>query len=121
MCCLAVSPCALSLCARFVVAVLESRELDVSVDVRRLFDSSSVFAVRACVSKMFVRGHEGLLIEHGVGVFEEPSSRLRVLDAFEDGADDVVSVADVAWFTCCLLYTSPSPRDATLSRMPSSA
>ena len=24
-------------------------------------------------------------------------------------------------YTCCLLYTSPSPRDATLSRMPSSA
>ena len=25
------------------------------------------------------------------------------------------------WMTPCLLYTSPSPRDATLSRMPSSA
>ena len=25
------------------------------------------------------------------------------------------------WFTCCLLYTSPSPRDGLLSRMPSSA
>ena len=25
------------------------------------------------------------------------------------------------WDKCCLLYTSPSPRDATLSRMPSSA
>ena len=25
------------------------------------------------------------------------------------------------WFMACLLYTSPSPRDATLSRMPSSA
>ena len=25
------------------------------------------------------------------------------------------------WFNFCLLYTSPSPRDATLSRMPSSA
>ena len=25
------------------------------------------------------------------------------------------------WSTICLLYTSPSPRDATLSRMPSSA
>ena len=25
------------------------------------------------------------------------------------------------YLTCCLLYTSPSPRDATLSRMPSSA
>ena len=27
----------------------------------------------------------------------------------------------VAHYTSCLLYTSPSPRDATLSRMPSSA
>ena len=26
-----------------------------------------------------------------------------------------------SWSTVCLLYTSPSPRDATLSRMPSSA
>ena len=26
-----------------------------------------------------------------------------------------------AYATACLLYTSPSPRDATLSRMPSSA
>ena len=26
-----------------------------------------------------------------------------------------------AWVLTCLLYTSPSPRDATLSRMPSSA
>ena len=26
-----------------------------------------------------------------------------------------------AWLYTCLLYTSPSPRDATLSRMPSSA
>ena len=28
---------------------------------------------------------------------------------------------DESYFTICLLYTSPSPRDATLSRMPSSA
>ena len=28
---------------------------------------------------------------------------------------------DMAILTSCLLYTSPSPRDATLSRMPSSA
>ena len=28
---------------------------------------------------------------------------------------------DVMFDQCCLLYTSPSPRDATLSRMPSSA
>ena len=28
---------------------------------------------------------------------------------------------EMTMFDCCLLYTSPSPRDATLSRMPSSA
>ena len=45
------------------------------------------------------------------------------LAGFEAG----MSVAKTEWvFTCpcdspCLLYTSPSPRDATLSRMPSSA
>ena len=27
----------------------------------------------------------------------------------------------IPWLSTCLLYTSPSPRDATLSRMPSSA
>ena len=31
------------------------------------------------------------------------------------------SIDLLTWFMGCLLYTSPSPRDATLSRMPSSA
>ena len=34
---------------------------------------------------------------------------------------EVVSLADTSQVRSCLLYTSPSPRDATLSRMPSSA
>ena len=34
---------------------------------------------------------------------------------------DVNAIACKAWGYTCLLYTSPSPRDATLSRMPSSA
>ena len=39
-----------------------------------------------------------------------------------DGVDkkDYMSVVDQC-FMCCLLYTSPSPRDRTRSRMPSSA
>ena len=38
---------------------------------------------------------------------------------------DLLAVDQIGYrsvhFVCCLLYTSPSPRDATLSRMPSSA
>ena len=36
---------------------------------------------------------------------------------FGEGASDTIAVL----IEDCLLYTSPSPRDATLSRMPSSA
>ena len=32
-----------------------------------------------------------------------------------------VSFYNVQMYSCCLLYTSPSPRDRSLSRMPSSA
>ena len=35
--------------------------------------------------------------------------------------DDLVSDCVVAIYSPCLLYTSPSPRDRTRSRMPSSA
>ena len=43
------------------------------------------------------------------------SARIEDLDGPPAPQDDV----DALWR--CLLYTSPSPRDATLSRMPSSA
>ena len=51
------------------------------------------------------------------------SSRRPLLDCvrkINDQEDETVTmVADQIY--SCLLYTSPSPRDATLSRMPSSA
>ena len=34
---------------------------------------------------------------------------------------DAMTTNETLWFRCCLLYTSPSPRDGLLSRMPSSA
>ena len=34
---------------------------------------------------------------------------------------DIHNNRRMRWTNSCLLYTSPSPRDATLSRMPSSA
>ena len=37
------------------------------------------------------------------------------------GDHDLDDYEDMEYDIVCLLYTSPSPRDATLSRMPSSA
>ena len=53
-------------------------------------------------------------VEFNVRQFEGMKSEIAGADARDNGAD---------WkqFEFCLLYTSPSPRDATLSRMPSSA
>ena len=39
----------------------------------------------------------------------------------EDGTGEGLPASVVVHAFRCLLYTSPSPRDATLSRMPSSA
>ena len=55
-------------------------------------------------------------------VFLNPKIALFFLAIFTQFADDASSFQEKAiMVTTCLLYTSPSPRDATLSRMPSSA
>ena len=41
--------------------------------------------------------------------------------AFDADADDVLRISAKTGLNTCLLYTSPSPRDRTRSRMPSSA
>ena len=48
------------------------------------------------------------------GISEEQKTRLAAFMASDDGNDFVI-------VNLCLLYTSPSPRDRTRSRMPSSA
>ena len=56
----------------------------------------------------------------------DPKVLARYLEAIADDMEDTASdyqpvFIDVYQYYGCLLYTSPSPRDATLSRMPSSA
>ena len=51
---------------------------------------------------------------------EISNSRAAVAKKFGRNVDDII-VLERTWVDTCLLYTSPSPRDATLSRMPSSA
>ena len=53
----------------------------------------------------------------------DPSSAAESLGmVLLDGNALSTQIGDLgSFFITCLLYTSPSPRDATLSRMPSSA
>ena len=44
-----------------------------------------------------------------------------LLQECTDHVQELKTVSDLNKHEDCLLYTSPSPRDATLSRMPSSA
>ena len=59
---------------------------------------------------MWSNGKPGL----GIDINEELAKKFPFKERVWGGAWDTVRRA-------CLLYTSPSPRDATLSRMPSSA
>ena len=59
--------------------------------------------------------HGTLLDEHGELLIEDGISSGGVIHLSIDGSDVG------AIYTTCLLYTSPSPRDGLLSRMPSSA
>ena len=58
---------------------------------------------------IFESGDEGFELESGITVTNHPSGIIRTSE-IEDELFDI-----------CLLYTSPSPRDRTRSRMPSSA
>ena len=74
--------------------------------------------------KWFKKNTENQIVVMGSKTWEDPfmpaplANRINILVTSKDfslypGADHYING--------CLLYTSPSPRDATLSRMPSSA
>ena len=50
-----------------------------------------------------------------------PTKGLTLPFLSHGGTSLIMSCATLGVLLSCLLYTSPSPRDATLSRMPSSA
>ena len=67
-----------------------------------------------------IKAHmRGLYSKHGV--FAVPSFNEVVTDTVQAPRKDGSVVNEVFQTVTCLLYTSPSPRDRTRSRMPSSA
>ena len=74
-------------------------DLNIIEHMKTLTGSNTTFSKDNVSQKDFY----SILIKH----------QLNMIDAWNPKKSDS--------FTGCLLYTSPSPRDATLSRMPSSA
>ena len=80
---------------------------------------------------LHVAAYRTLGLDWEYGRFEVAEAELAsFLDAHDDWAGfsltmplktELVRLSDERGWAVCLLYTSPSPRDATLSRMPSSA
>ena len=60
--------------------------------------------------------HANEIVQNAISSAEERASQI-----IEKAKQDAQAREDGAKVEACLLYTSPSPRDATLSRMPSSA
>ena len=74
--------------------------------------TESAFSVLAEAKALEAKGHPMIHLGLGQPDFKTPKHVVEAAKkALDDGHHGYV----------CLLYTSPSPRDATLSRMPSSA
>ena len=86
--------------------------------------SRAVFKLEEILTKTKILKRNSLVLDIGSapGGWSEliktmtPSSNVYAIDLLP-----MDPIKDVIFFQDCLLYTSPSPRDATLSRMPSSA
>ena len=65
-----------------------------------------------CINEMAIAGFSGSEIGN-----KYPKDQDVLKPALEQRGLQISS----AWFSACLLYTSPSPRDLSTSRMPSSA
>ena len=90
-----------------------------------LSDESSSFNLDTLSA--FMQGDGRTIFEDASRRFADDQSSMasRGVAAIKRGAEDIEKPQEEKPYTSslqgCLLYTSPSPRDATLSRMPSSA
>ena len=71
------------------------------------------FLVKDDVSEVVVPAFEGEM-----GILKD---HISIISFLKPGIIKILSKSGDENYYVCLLYTSPSPRDATLSRMPSSA
>ena len=95
----------------------------------RAIEPFHVMALLARANELQAAGHDVIHLEIGEPDFTTAEPIVRAGQAALGAGHTRYTAARglpqlreaIARFYACLLYTSPSPRDATLSRMPSSA
>ena len=111
------------------MAVVSDPEIDVVVEVIGGIEPARELIVAALsAGKPVVTGNKELLANHGAELFELADSNGvdLLFEAAVAGGIPLIrplreSLRGEPVSRVCLLYTSPSPRDGLLSRMPSSA
>ena len=77
------------------------------------------------MSKLVVKDNVLIDASYNLDMVEQRLILLAIVEARETGKgishDTLLQVHASSYINSCLLYTSPSPRDRTRSRMPSSA
>ena len=70
----------------------------------------------------YIENQQEVVIENPIEKFDDNSNAVNVSEQNSNRVElDEKFTEEIITLENCLLYTSPSPRDATLSRMPSSA
>ena len=92
-----------------------------------------MIAIRTQMAEGPGAGEHRVMLQRGTVPFSLPASVRRAAPVVAEGesqvrtesgafiVEGIASSTSVDWYGTCLLYTSPSPRDGLLSRMPSSA
>ena len=90
-------------------------------DCREVLRDVEEASIRCCVTSPPYWGLRDYEHESQIGAEPTPVDYVEnLVRAFRE-VRRVLTGDGTLWLNVCLLYTSPSPRDATLSRMPSSA
>ena len=86
-------------------------------------DDVNIESAVVSISNNFAAGEDELIFtdQSGISGSFDAATGILTLTGSASVADYQAALTTIAYNNTCLLYTSPSPRDGLLSRMPSSA
>ena len=91
------------------------------VDIKLVFTAHPTEAARPEILNQINELHKIIKVRHDERLKGVPFSKLSYQEELKESAKIIIQTDELRQLKPCLLYTSPSPRDLSTSRMPSSA